>query len=183
MNIKSTIDGSWDIEWILQKLRDGGADNHIGWQPSEDGQSFELFYRGEHFDMAQGIIDTYETAYADEKLRPQLVDRVTEIRREKQLVANFGGMPLPADDTTVARITAAAYLMDADPNSPQTRRWKVGPNAWIDVDRNTLVAMGTTIANHMQDCFNQEETLHSQLAAAATVAELQAIDIEAGWPT
>jgi len=182
MSTLSILPLYWDIGYVLKKLEAAGVTNHYGYDELEDG--FHLRYRAVDFDTVQGVLDAYQTSYADEVLREQMLAGATFIRWQKQQETTFAGKPLPADDQTIARITAAIVLMQAVPTSAQTRRWKTGPNAddWITVDLTALLAMGAQIANHVQGCFDHEENLHTAIRAAATVDELRAIDVTVGWP-
>lgn len=181
MQSLSVLPLTHDINFIFDKMADAGVVNHFGYSVEEN--SITLRYRTEDFDAVQAILDAYQTQYADEVLRDRLMGEVTALRRVKQsLPTMFMGMAVPTDDVTVGRITAAAYLMSANPQSPQTRRWKIANGVWVDLDKTALVGMGTAIAGHIQDCFEREEALHTVLASAETVDELAAIDIEAGWP-
>ncbi|MFN9716818.1 MAG: DUF4376 domain-containing protein [Sphingomonadales bacterium] len=181
MSTLSIVPLTHDIDFILAKMAAAGVANHYGYSVKEDG--IYLRYRAENFEVTQAVLNAYPTQYADEVLRGRLKVKVTDMRRAKQsLPATFMGMPVPTDDVTIGRITAAAYLMDANPASPQTRRWKVADDLWLTLNREALVGMGTAIAAHIQQCFEQEEALHAALDGAATVDDLRAVDLEAGWP-
>lgn len=182
MSTISHVPATYDIDYILGKMQAGGVLNHFGY--AVEGDFISIRYRAPDFDIVQSVLDEYQTSYADEVLRDRVKEQVTEIRRSKQASpANFMGMQIPTDDVTVGRITAAAYLMDANPASPQARRWKVTGSIWITLDRTTLVGMGTAIANHIQQCFEREEELTLALDAALTADEILALDIQSGWPT
>jgi hypothetical protein len=181
MSTLSIVPSTYDVDFIMGKFVAAGVTNHFGY--SIEGDGIHIRYRAEDFDAAQSVLDAYQTQYADEVLRDRLVGEVTALRRVKQAMPTmFMGMAVPTDDVTVGRITAAAYLMSANPQSPQTRRWKIANGVWVDLDKTALVGMGTAIASHIQDCFEREEALHTVLASAETVDDLAAIDIEAGWP-
>lgn len=182
MTTKSTLPGSWDEEFILAKMVEAGVDNHIG-SGRPDENTLEIVYPASGHAAVLQIIEDYPTQYADEVLRPKLKAEVTQTRWEKQVQpTTFMGMPVETDDVTIGRITAAAYLMDADPTSPQAREWKVAEGVWVTLDRNTLVAMGGAIATHIQACFANEKALHEALDAAPTVDDIDLIDLTAGWP-
>lgn len=182
MPVLSIIDLSWNPNWIVDEIQKLGVVNHFGYDTKEDGHHFS--YLVDDTEVVQSVLNEYPTRYANEMRKPALLRLVTDIRWRKQLTTTFMGKTVPADDQTIARITAAVVLMDADPTSPQTRRWKTGPNAddWVTLDRNALVAMGAKIAAHMQACFDREEELHGLIRAAEDIHDLDGIDIESGWP-
>lgn len=182
MSTLSILDPSHDMDYLMSKLKEAGVDNHVGWDEFEDG-NYHLRYRSEDFDAVQAVLDAYEVTYAEDVVRPGLRAEVTALRKVRQAQpVNFNGLMLETDLNTISLITAAAYLMDADPTSAQSRLWKVNDEVWIDLDRNTLVAMGRAIADNTQAMFEQEKALLDSIAAATTLAELEAIDVAAGWP-
>jgi hypothetical protein len=181
MSTLSVVPLTYDVDYIIGEIVRAGVVNHYGYSVEEDG--IHIRYRAPDFDAVQAVLDAYQTQYADEVLRERLMGEATALRRVKQaLPTAFMGMEVPTDDVTVGRITAAAYLMSANPQSPQTRRWKIANGVWVDLDKTALVGMGTAIALHIQQCFEHEEALHSQLLSAETVDDLLEVDLEEGWP-
>jgi hypothetical protein len=182
MSTQSIIPSHYDLDWILEQMRLRGVVNHYG--HGESNGDTILVYRAQDFDIVQSILDDYPTQYADEVLRGRMLDDLAATRWKQQQGFTLNGAPMKADPETIGSITAAVVLMDTNPDSPRTRRWKSGPRLedWVTVDRNTLVFMGGAIASHIQACFDREEELALEIIEAADVFELQDIDIKSGWP-
>lgn len=179
MSSQSTIPLTHDMDWIIRELQLAFI-GHYGYVVTEEG--YILKYRGEDFETIQSILDSYDTAYV-EVLKPRMLKEVTDIRWEKQqIVPDFGGAPLPADDITVGRIIAALELMDRNEDLPRTRNWKVTEGVWAELSYETLNAMGRAIGMHIQACFDNEKALFEDITEAETVTELLEIDVNSGWP-
>jgi hypothetical protein len=59
--------------------------------------------------------------------------------------------------------------------------WK-GESGWTQINAATVNALADAVGAHVQACFSRERALYGQITAATTVAEIAAIDLEAGWP-
>ena len=183
MSTQSVIPAHYDLDFILRKMNEAGVVNHYG--HGESNGDTIIVYRAEDFEKVQGVLDAYEVQYADEVLRPQMMAQLTTLRREKQKSFNFEGQQIMSDPESISSMTAAVVLMDTNPDSPITRRWKVGPGPadWMTLDRTALVALGTAAADHVQACFNVEEAKLALLFDAANVDDLLEIDLECDWPS
>lgn len=58
-----------------------------------------------------------------------------------------------------------------------------GASGWVTLDAATMIAIGDAVFAHVQACFTRERALHQAIEAAATHAALDAVDVEAGWPS
>lgn len=187
MSMKSVLPASWDDKFLLRKMIEAGVNNHIGADRVRniDGvEELHLAYPVWGAEAVYNIIEAYPVQYAEQVQKARMRAQITELRWQKQQEpTNLNGIALQTDDVTVGRITAAVVLMDAAPNSPQSRRWKINETTWVDVDRSSLVAMGAAIAGHIEACFQNEEALHILVNGAQDINDLAAIDIESGWPT
>ncbi len=181
MSTQSIVPSHYDINYITEKLAQAGVTNHYGHGTVDGG--LLIVYRAQDFDAVQVVLDAYPVSYADDVLRLKMMSDLAALRWQKQQGFLFNGSPMKSDPETISSLTATVLLMDVNPDSPQTRRWKVGPSTWQTFDRNTLVAIGTAAAAHIQLCFDREEELMEQLLAAETVNDLLEIDILEGWPS
>lgn len=181
MTTLSRVPGSYDVEYILQKMKDSGITNHYGY--AHEGEEIVFRYQAEDYDAMMAVLDAYQTDYADEVLRDKLKAIVTSLRWDnQQFVPDFNGAKLEANDVTIGRIIAALDLMDRNPDLPRTRNWKVTDDYWAELDYDTIANMGRAIGIHIQACFDNEKALHTALDNAATVDELKLIDLTSGWP-
>lgn len=55
-------------------------------------------------------------------------------------------------------------------------------SGWVKLTLEEMKGIAAMIAGHVQACFSKERALHEAIDAASTMEELQAIDVNAGWP-
>ena len=91
----------------------------------------------------------------------------------------IAGMPVPTDRDTQSKLIAARILAKEDP--AYTIRWKL-PTGFTTLDAATLIAIADGVRAHVQAAFDREDVLTQAINAATTHADLDAIDINAGWP-
>lgn len=116
-----------------------------------------------------------------EQLRAALINRVTELRWERET----GGITLPggvlvattlADQNRITSVVANAELAGVE-----TVNFKA-LSGWVTASLAQVQGIAAAIALHVQACFTAERTHHEALAALTTLEALQAYDITAGWP-
>lgn len=180
MTTLSILPLHYEIEHILSEMVNAGVTNHFGYGVEVDG--IHLRYQAANYDAVQAILNAYPVQYANEVMRPQMIDEAAAIRWEKQQVTTFNGAPLPCDQTTINLVDATRNSMIDAPTSPQFALWKTGRTSWATLDASTLLGMGLAIRSHIQACFQREKDLQDQIIAAANVDALRLIDITTGWP-
>lgn len=79
---------------------------------------------------------------------------------------------------TTAKIRALEETGSTDPIN-----FKLTATAWRSWTLADLKAYGQAIDAHIQACFDNEAAIATQIQAATGRAELNAIDLDAGWPT
>lgn len=114
------------------------------------------------------------------KARKQDAVRTLRWRKETGGV-DFGGTRVRSDETSQSKINGLVSLFDKDP-SLSASDWEATPGQWVEIDRDTAVAMGIAVGRHVQACFSRARILSEAITAAESEAELAAIDIETGWP-
>jgi hypothetical protein len=67
-------------------------------------------------------------------------------------------------------------------NQPFSMDWRMADDTIVTLDAAQMIAMGMAVAQHVAACQTKKNTLDAQIAAATTVADLDAIDVESGWP-
>jgi hypothetical protein len=92
----------------------------------------------------------------------------------------LGGNPLATDRITQSKLTAAYVKAVAD-DGFQITAWKSGPGVFSTLTAATIIAAANAIEAHVQACFDNEKTISTEIADAADLAELAAVDIEGGW--
>lgn len=91
------------------------------------------------------------------------------------------GMFLKTDRETNAILTSAYVLAKEDPNY-SIQNWKVAEGVFVTLDAATIIATSQAVRAHVQASFDHEAYLTGQIMAADTHADLDAIEIDAGWP-
>jgi len=91
------------------------------------------------------------------------------------------GVGVRTDEVGQAKLTGAIALFDHDPTLT-TIDWEATPGVWVTLDGPTVRGLGVIVGRHIQSCFSHARQLSEAVTAADTHADLDAIDIEAGWP-
>lgn len=109
----------------------------------------------------------------------------TRIRRRRQQAEvsgiEVGGMLIPTDDKTQARVDQIVKAYD-DGDITGTIDFEA-PDGFVTIDAAAIRAIKAAGAQHIQACFSNQRVLDEAAHATATIAEILAIDIDAGWPT
>ena len=111
------------------------------------------------------------------------------LRWAKSQTFTFNGTPgVACDDTAQGRLTAAVSgikaAVDASAwTADQTVGWEVTPGAYVDMTLADLQGFGVAMLVHVQGCWKAQQTGAGQVAAAADIPALQALDFtELPWP-
>ena len=85
----------------------------------------------------------------------------------------FNGAPVATDDRSKALIYGARG---------RTVKFKTASGQFVPLSASETEALADAVADHVQACFDHEAVLLDAINAAETVEELEAVDINAGWP-
>lgn len=172
----SVLPGHYDINYIIEKAN---VVNHYGFIVANNEITFK--YRATDYDRVQDAINAYPVEYANEKVKPQMLEELAAIRWQHSQRFVYDGVETWAQ-AAVSDITAAVVSMQvaADPNA--TIPWKLATGQWRLFDFAALVAYGQAVRTHVQACFTKEESLATQIMEADDVDALALIDLESGWP-
>lgn len=110
--------------------------------------------------------------------------RVTELRKttsESGCETSFGWM-----DTTVASQTniQAAFTMATlaiASGQPFSISWRRLDNTEVTLNALDMITMGREVVAHVERAYRHSWSLKSQIEAATTVEELEALNVEIGW--
>lgn len=61
--------------------------------------------------------------------------------------------------------------------------WRLRDNSKVTLNNTQIIEVGLSISNHVDVCQQRKNALDELLDAATTIAELDDIDINSGWPT
>ncbi len=93
----------------------------------------------------------------------------------------YDGEPDAYADSAITAVTGAVFIAQlAPPDGPQV--WKLSPMAVRQWETSDLIAYGAAIRAHIQTQFDHEALIMGLILDAETVAQLDAIDVSAGWP-
>lgn len=125
--------------------------------------------------------DAWRAAQRFAEAKAQRLADLADIRwRHEGGGVSIGGVTVPTDESMQIKITGARLAAEADPS--YTVRWKVAPGDFVSLDTAAVIGLSNSVRAHIQACYNNEDALSAQINAASTTAELDAVDITAGWP-
>lgn len=128
------------------------------------------------------VEDKVQDAEYIENHRRDISSRISE----KRWKAENGGMtvgdtPIDTDLDSVNLITATMVGMGRDPTAVVD--WQDKDKNWNKVNKASIEGMHDAVFAHRQSARTNEFNLDAEVVAATTIAELDAIDIESGWPS
>lgn len=103
----------------------------------------------------------------------------------RRYMAETGGVTVadvPIDTSRASQALIAAAALQATLDANGSIRWKAADGAFHTLDAATILNVATAVRAHVQAAFDREAALVEAIAAASDLANLRAIDIEAGWP-
>lgn len=99
------------------------------------------------------------------------------------------GAPTPfgvvdSDEQARSNVSGAALgaLIAKSAGVPYSVTWTMLDNSTAALDADQMIAMALAILTHVNACHERARELRAEIEAAATMAELLAINIAAGWP-
>lgn len=171
------IPADWDVNYIVEKA---GLTFGYGVGPAKDGVITLNFYGGD-YDAALRAVEEYPTAYAD-KARPGKLREISDERDRR--IKNFQYGPFTIDlDGEAKRDLADAALGLMRNEDVLAIDWSLGNGEFIELERDTLLALADAAFMHVQTTFAAHRQLAERVKAAADVTELDAIDVadDANW--
>lgn len=93
----------------------------------------------------------------------------------------FNGQSIKLDEDTQARINAALIGLERSPEGTTTP-WQITKGVFVDFNATTLQQLGLAAFNHVRLCFVNAKSIATQINNALTLAELDIVSIESGWP-
>lgn len=113
---------------------------------------------------------------------------LVKTKREKVERAGcaFLSHAVQTDAVSRSRIESEALqaTISALSGSPYSVIWTMADNSEVTLGREAMLALNSTVRAHVQACKTRERELRAMIfAEGITATELDAIDIEAGWPS
>lgn len=85
------------------------------------------------------------------------------------------------DRTTQAKLIAAYVKAAANPEYVITN-WKAPEGFFISLNAEKIIQVANAVEAHVQACFSNEAALSEQIANASSLEELDAVNLDDGWP-
>ena len=106
---------------------------------------------------------------------------------DQKMVALSGGMILDGhrwdtDPAAQLSINSMASAANAGIPLPADFYWTTYDNADVPFAKDNLLALSAAVAAFNFAVHDRSRVLKSQIAAATTIGEVEAIDVTAGWP-
>lgn len=110
--------------------------------------------------------------------KPDLLQRLLDyrFRFETGGLSVVGGLNLLTDRESQAQLSSAFVTLQSE-LVPDTD-WKAA-NGWQVVNLEQIKPIATAVAAHLRGCFRGERKVQEEINAAKTMAEIEAIDIQA----
>lgn len=125
------------------------------------------------------MIDWSKVVTAEQKAadaKKALHERVAARRYESETRGlTINGMKIDTGRDSQALITGAAFGATLDPS--YVCNWKT-PDGFVQLDATQLIAIATTVRNHVQACFDREAAILQAIEAGTFTDDM----IDTGWP-
>lgn len=123
-------------------------------------------------------------AEATAEERPKKLDALAVQRVAKMSVLSATAGLINMDDGT--RATISSYAQTAalanQAGLPFSITWRLLDNTYVELDASAMIRLSLEVTSHVSACHAYSFQLKDKIEAATTVAELEAIDINTGWP-
>lgn len=129
------------------------------------------------------VVVTYEISPADlERSKARLI---ASVRRYRQAVEASGtsvaGMAVRTDSDSRSRLFDLVTAMTSA-DQPGPFDFEISPGRWETVDRETVLAMGKAVNEHVQRAFTRQRALEEEIQSTGDLHALADVAIESGWP-
>lgn len=112
-----------------------------------------------------------------------LSDQVFNIRWQKRNGGfTWNGMNVKTDETSLTSMTGAVSLFDKDPTLTAVE-WDTGGGNFVTLDKATMTALAVAAGLWVQSVYSASKTILTNIAALTTVAQCEAFNVNAGWPS
>jgi hypothetical protein len=146
----------------------------LNWRPQPDGDG--------------GFTAAPYVAPAEMQLRAAKDDRLQAAgtARDRRIaagcVSSFG--LVDADDQSRTNVLGAVALAQIakQAGAPFERQWRMYDNAYLTLDADQMIALGIEVGSFVGACYSASFAAKDAIEAAATLEEVAAVDVTAGYP-
>ena len=112
-----------------------------------------------------------------ERARAEKIAQLAAFRYQAETAGViWRGHRFASDRESVSAVSIAALQGHA-------QRWKCADGQWVRLDAEALQALAEVLADHRRCCFAREADLHDLIVEAKDFDALDAVELEAGWPS
>ena len=147
---------------------------------SSSSYNFTLF--SDHVELNYEITSLTEEEMLAKlaEFKASLKNEVTSKRYDTEVGGiTIGGAIIKTDRESQSTVNGALSFLQI--NQSAVIDWK-GANGWTTINYYQIMYIANAVGLHVQACFSREKVLHGIIDACTTLAELDAIDINTGWP-
>ena len=126
-----------------------------------------------------------EEDFAFQSLQIDLLQKVKarrNARRDGGAVTTYGTVDTDIDSRLNINGAVTMALIANMNAQPFSQPWRLQDNSFITLDAAGMIDMGMQVGQFVATVQARKNTLDAAIGGATTVAELQAIDIDRGWP-
>jgi hypothetical protein len=100
--------------------------------------------------------------------------------RDGGLTTTFGAV----DTDLVSRVNiSGAVQMASIAGEAFSQEWRMADDAIVTLDAEDMIALGVAVGQFVAECQTRKNVLDALVDAAEDLAGLEAIDVQAGWPS
>lgn len=118
-----------------------------------------------------------------DEYKEKVLSEIRNIRYNKEVggILFNNSIPIRTDEKSQSKLQGAIALFNLDPNLASVE-WEAVPGTFATLTKQNMVDIGVAVGAHIQACFSRSKALTLAVQACTTKAQVDAIDINSGWP-
>lgn len=133
----------------------------------------------EEVDEAGNIFEPLEPA---KERRRAAVTAIKDTKQASLAATSFGIVQNDAKSKTLMNGAVSMALVAKTSGQPFSITWTMADNSEVTLSADQMIQMGVETGSYVDAVQQYSNSLKAQINAASSIAEISAIDIEAGWP-
>jgi len=134
------------------------------------------------FDSTSQIVlkqyDIITLTFEEKKI--EMFESLATIRFENEIsgVDSPGGI-IATDRSSQSMLNSSVQVLRDDPT--KTINWKC-EDGWVVLDLTAIEQISQLVINHVENCFDNEFSIWSEIDSASDMTDLELINMDIGWP-
>lgn len=118
-------------------------------------------------------------------LQAEAWGRVKAIRADKLLVAptDFGTAQTDLESMVKINGLVSMAMLAKQASQPFAETFTMADNSEVELNADQMIGFGVEVGRHIAAVHARGRELRAEIDAASSADELEAIDLEAGWPS